>query len=257
MISFKKLFIASLCLGTALFSSCGKELSTSGTAPEDSASVALVLSHSVRTLPLNYIDEYITDGGETYKVSRFRYYIHDIELISKAGVASKVLPGYFLVNQDEPASRRFSFNAPAGSYSSIAFTLGVDSADNMSGAQAGALDPANGMFWTWSSGYVMAKLEGTSPFVTGASNNFTYHIGGYKAPDAVIKKINIPVTEPNSLNLVRDTSVTLNVSVDINTWFSRVHDIEMALTPACHSPGELAKKIAENYEGMFSLKNIE
>jgi hypothetical protein len=45
----------------------------------------------------------------------------------------------------------------------IRFLLGVDSARNVSGIQTGALDPARGMFWTWNSGYVMAKIEGSSP----------------------------------------------------------------------------------------------
>ena len=52
---------------------------------------------------------------------------------------------------------------PAGNYNSLSFLLGVDSMHNVSGAQTGALDPANDMFWTWNSGYVMAKMEGASP----------------------------------------------------------------------------------------------
>ena len=37
--------------------------------------------------------------------------------------------------------------------------LGVDSLRNVTGVQTGALDPAMDMYWTWNTGYVMAKLE--------------------------------------------------------------------------------------------------
>jgi hypothetical protein len=65
-------------------------------------------------------------------------------------------------------------NVPAGTYTGMYLTMGVDSARNVSGAQEGALDPANGMFWSWTSGYIMIKAEGLSP--QGAGGSFTYHL---------------------------------------------------------------------------------
>jgi hypothetical protein len=59
------------------------------------------------------------------------------------------------------------------------FMIGVDSARNNSGAQTGALDPTNGMFWSWSTGYIMAKFEGTSAQSPAAANALKFHIGGF------------------------------------------------------------------------------
>ena len=130
----------------------------------------------------------------------------------------------------------------------------MDSADNVSGAQAGALDPVNGMFWTWTTGYVMAKLEGTSPFVTGsATNEFSYHVGGFKEPYSAIKTITLPV----SVFMKKDTSITISIDADINTWFSHASPLKLSETPACHAPGELARKIADNYEGMFYITAVQ
>ncbi len=242
--------------GALLLSSCNKEFSQENNAVP-SGEVTLAFQHSVDVSPLNYTDEYTTSQGEKFTVNSFRYYIHDVQLTNAAGKTVKVLPGYFLVDEDLPESKLLSFDAPEDTYQFVSFTLGVDSADNMSGAQSGALDPARGMFWTWASGYVMAKLEGVSPSVTGPNNDFTYHIGGYKSPYAVIKKIVLPVQIPDSLQVKQDKATKVYINADISTWFGRVNPIRMAATPACHSPGDLAKKIADNYEGMFSLKTIE
>jgi hypothetical protein len=69
--------------------------------------------------------------------------------------------------------------------------LGVDSIRNVSGIQTGALDPLKGMFWTWNSGYVMAKLEGSSESSNSAGNRFTYHIGGFRPGMNVLKTIDL------------------------------------------------------------------
>ena len=54
--------------------------------------------------------------------------------------------------------------------------------------RTGVLDPSGAgadMYWTWNSGYIFFKMEGTSPAATGMGNSFMYHIGGfggYSAP---------------------------------------------------------------------------
>ena len=61
--------------------------------------------------------------------------------------------------------RLLNLYLPEGDYTELQFLLGVDSLHNVSGAQTDDLDPAKDMFWTWNSGYVMAKMEGNSPAV--------------------------------------------------------------------------------------------
>jgi hypothetical protein len=69
--------------------------------------------------------------------------------------------------------------------------LGVDSATNVSGAFGGDLDPTNGMYWTWQSGYINVKVEGRSPAAPGGV--FELHLGGYAAPHATAQWVELPV----------------------------------------------------------------
>ena len=55
---------------------------------------------------------------------------------------------------------------------------GTDSLSNISGAFNGALDPINGMYWTWNTGFINLKIEGTS----SSQDKIEWHIGGYQQP---------------------------------------------------------------------------
>lgn len=231
---------------------CRKDSSTE-VEQEYTGNVTLAFSHDVRGLPLNFTDEYTNDYGEKYTVNQFKYYVHDISLINDT-TATPLSQEYYLVNEEVAGSKKISLPVPVRTYKGISFLLGVDSARNVSGAQTGALDPAHGMFWTWSSGYVTAKLEGHSPASTLSGQVFTYHVGGYKVPHVSYRRITLPFSE--NMIMAKDTVITVAIAADINTWFSRMHTIRIANNPACHSPGQLANDIADNYEGMFSVKAV-
>ena len=125
----------------------------------------------------------------------------------------------------------------------------------MSGAQTGALDPANDMFWTWNSGYIMAKLEGQSSFSTLINNEIEYHIGGFKGTDNVVKRMVLPFSQ--SIEIKNDKTASILISADINKWFKHIHDLPIAMNPACVMPGNLATQYAANYSGMFTITQIE
>lgn len=55
---------------------------------------------------------------------------------------------YFLIDASDAGSTTIALQALPGKYDQVAFTIGVDSIRNISGAQTGALDPGKGMFWT-------------------------------------------------------------------------------------------------------------
>lgn len=162
-----------------------------------------------------------------------------------------VLPvDYFLVDEADSLSKIIDLSLPAADISSIQFLLGVDSIRNVSGIQTGALDPMKGMFWTWNSGYIMAKLEGTSESSTIGGHYFTYHIGGFKGENNVLKTITLLIPE------TKESVQEIHITADINTWFKNKSDIKISETPVCHMPGALAKKIADNYSAMFSINAI-
>lgn len=113
------------------------------------------------------------------------------------------------------------------------------------------------MFWTWNSGYIMAKLEGNSPLSNEADNRIQYHIGGFKQADNVLKKVVLPFPCNTALEFLANSYATITITANVNAWFNNPNDLYIAQVPVCMTPGDLSKKIASNYSKMFSLVSIE
>lgn len=194
--------------------------------------------------------------GESFTVSKFKYYISNIELKNSVTGVKKFIPNsYYLVNEADSASKNILINIPQNHYDSISFLLGVDSVKNVSGAQSGALDPANDMFWTWNTGYVMAKLEGSSPVSKQIHHVIEYHIGGFKGENSVLQRINLPIPLPEENDKSVREKLKIVIVADINAWFRGSHNLLISQSAVCTSPGQLAKQFSENYRNMFTVRS--
>lgn len=193
---------------------------------------------------------YKNELGQSYTVSMFKYYVSNIHLKRKDG-KEYVSKDYFLVNEDETDSKQFQLNdVPEGEYQAISFVLGVDSLHNCSGAQAGALDPAKGMFWTWNTGYIFLKLEGHSPMSQSPGHIFEFHIGGYKEPVNCIRTISLNLK--NTLLVTKEKNALLQIKADVSEIFKNPFSVDfskMSSVTDFHNAG----KIADNYTDMFSV----
>ena len=191
--------------------------------------------------------------GERYSVSKFKYYISNPGLVQ--GKDRKIERNeYHLIDAERPASQHIEFRVPSGSYDKLFFRLGVDSARNCSGAQSGALDPMNDMFWTWNSGYVMAKLEGISASSTAINQRLEYHIGGYKGKNKVIQQIRLFSKSP--INIIAGKTTEIIIETDLDKWWQANQPVTIKESPICTTPGELAGKIAANYSNMFTIQSM-
>ena len=213
---------------------------------ETQAQQSISFQHFVGSQPLVLEDSIKNSNAEILVVRRFKYYVSNLVLIDAQGNRQIIPDSYYLINEAEPNSKKIILPNSNKNYSAIEFVLGVDSARNCSGIQTGVLDPMQGMFWTWNTGYVFAKLEGSSPSSSLPAHAFTYHIGGFRTGENVLKIIRLDI--PGSV-LPKD----LQVKVDINAWFSGNSSLLVSERPVCHSPGNLAMKIAANYAQMFSI----
>ncbi len=188
--------------------------------------------------------------GEQMMIEKFKYYLSHFAVEDYKGNIRKLPVHYYLVDEADSLSKTISLTIPISSIKNLHFLLGVDSIKNVSGAQLGALDPSNGMFWTWNSGYIMAKLEGTSDVSTTQGHRFIYHIGGYKKGQNAARKIMLPISK-------MDKNVSeIIITADINQWFISKTSLRIASSPVCHDPGNLAVRIADNYQNMFSIKAV-
>lgn len=248
-------FMALLCL-VILLSSCKKN--DDQITANIKSSFTLEFEHQVNGAPLALnTASYKNAKGEDYKINVFKYYVSNIKL-SKADGTFYLLPeSYFLIDESKPESKLITVNdVPAGDYTKIEYTIGVDYARNFAGAQTGALDPINGMFWTWNSGYIFVKFEGTSPQSTAANNNLTFHIGGVLDPNNTIRTYSTEINSANPLRIRKDSKPDMHFIVNAASLFTGTTDVSFA-TLNFTMGGANSVIVANNYaKGLFRLDHI-
>jgi hypothetical protein len=196
--------------------------------------------------------EYKNENGDTFTVSTFDYYISNIQLTASDNSVYKESESYHLLQASDASSLKFNLTGlPEKTYTSIEFTIGVDSTRNVSGAQTGALDPAKGMFWNWNSGYIMAKFEGTSSASPLVNDGLMLHIGGFSGANNVLKKVKL--TFPTSLSVDHHNAGKVAIKTDLLQWFKSPQVIDFSVTHTVHMPSASAKNISDNYADMFTL----
>jgi len=200
---------------------------------------------------------YINSSGESFTVEKLKYYISNVQLYNVDALVYTMPESYFLIDESDQASTKLEIpNVPAGTYTSVRFTLGVDSARNVSGAQNGALDPANNMFWTWSTGYIFYKLEGKSPSSTQTDSSFVYHIGGFKDGNNTNATREVEIDFMGNMIVNGSREAEIHLIADVLKVFSAQHTISIANINLQMAAGGNALKFADNYSKMFTLDHI-
>jgi hypothetical protein len=244
------------CVFLFLLCSCQKELKNDDSTGK-SYTVNIVFQPVVQGQPLVFNQPYTNALGEDYTVTAFRFYVSALSLKNNntgSPVAGEIK--YRLADAAIGNTLSFTVSTDQNTFNGLSFQIGVDSIDNVSGVQSGDLDPAKGMFWTWNSGYIMAKLEGASSFSTVPDGNFTYHIGGFSGENKAIRSIALPTPEGRQIALRDNRTTTVVINADISKWFNAVHALSIADNAFVHSPGSLAGLYADNYATMFSIASI-
>lgn len=191
--------------------------------------------------------------NQDFSVTKFKYYIANIVLLRIDGKPISY-NSYYLIDEEKPGSKKIVLeNIPGGEYVSVNFTVGVDSIDNCSGAQSGALDPINGMFWTWNTGYIFMKLEGTSQFSSSPYAMLEYHIGGFKKPNNCIQNISLPLNKP--ILITNNYNKTIEIKTDVLEILKTPISIDFS-TLSSVTDFNNATIIADNYSDMFSIVKL-
>lgn len=199
---------------------------------------------------------YITANGDTVNFSMYKYYISNIKLIRPDGSRYAETESYHLINAADTNTLEFTIaNVPNGAYSGIEFMIGVDSLRNVSGAQTGALDPANGMFWTWSTGYIMAKMEGSSPQSGAASNSIVYHIGGFTGANSSLRIVS-PSFNGDQATVSSSATPEVHLACNVAEWFRNPVTINVGTTFFQMAVNANSAMIATNYADMFTVEHI-
>lgn len=242
-------FFAGVFLVIFSMSSCAEEtVDTVGKVKVD-------ISHKAGSTPLilgSY--EYTNALGQPFFIEKFKYYISNITLVKENGEEYLVPESYFLIDaSDENTNKLEMTGIPSGKYTGIRYIIGVDSTRNTSGAQTGALDPLNGMFWTWDSGYIFLKLEGSSPNSMGNNQSLVYHIGGFKGANNSIRTLAFSFDHP--VEVSETITPELHFVTDVLKIFEGPQTIDFSQLFFCMG-GPNAPVIADNYKDMMELDHI-
>ncbi len=234
-----------------LLAGCQKDI----TDDTSKATIKLQITHSAGSVPLALHTPYTNAFGETFTLTKYKYYISNIALTDERDIRRLLPDTYFLVDESNSASKTLFAEAPAGTYKAISFLIGVDSLHNVSGAQAGVLDPIHDMFWTWNTGYIMAKMEGTSPQSNLPNQKIEYHIGGFKGAQSALRTVTFSFPQAYTIEPLK--GVQVNIAADVLKWFDAVRPLSIAAAPTATAPGLLTSQFADNYTTMFTITSVQ
>jgi hypothetical protein len=108
------------------------------------------------------------------------------------------------------------------------------------------------MFWSWNSGYIFLKLEGTS---TQSSNPVKFHIGGFTGANAAQSVISHDFGS-SRLRITPTANPQTHVYVQVNKFFDGASPLSLATLNNVHMPGANAKLVANNIATMFVYDHI-
>ena len=251
MKTLKILMIALLGLALALSTSCKKE--TVEPTPETpvvdpgKGSVSIVLSHKWGMMnEQNFVlgsDLIHPMHKDTLNFSKLKYYVSNVKFKKADGTYFVHPESYFLVDLSNASSTSLAISdVPVADYTEMSYTLGVDSVRNCSGAQTGALDPVNTMFWSWNSGYIATKAEGNY-MKNNVSTPFVFHLGGFKGATNVVTTKTISFSA-NNLTVTKDKASKVKITVNPGTLF---HTTSVKTLDMIHMPGADAVSMAVGF----------
>lgn len=234
---------------------------------EDDSTVGALefkFEHRAGAEALVFNKDYTLASGETARFTKVKYYLSNFVLVKDDGT-EVVVPkdkSYFLLDHEIPSSLIFKVDSvPLGSYKGLKFIIGVDSAKSTApvNQRKGVLDEAGAggdMYWTWNSGYIFIKVEGSTP-----QTPFQFHIGGYGGYNPAaptinnIKQVNLTVPDQSAVVHSGQTS-HFHLFVDILEFFKNPNTIRIEDNPYVHfTPGSTA--IADNYADMFRIEYVK
>ncbi|MCB9250894.1 MAG: hypothetical protein H6605_00365 [Flavobacteriales bacterium] len=184
---------------------------------------------------------YTMDKGSVVQFEILKLYLSDIRFLPDDSKRDVSVTKVRLIDLSDSLSLKFKTGLLKNDIvTGVRFLLGIDSLVNVSGVYGGDLDPTKGMYWTWQSGYINFKIEGSIKDVNGRVRSFKWHIGGYQSPGNALQEIELKHNGIGTLKLVLDLEKFMK-EADLNTKTNIM------------SPGVEAVKLAEVLALCFTI----
>lgn len=204
--------------------------------------------------PLVIGDTYVSPLGFPIRVEQFKTYITGIKAMRGDGT-SVTLSDAELINFAN--SNNMEFTLPVGNYTGLQFAIGVPADINTGTDPASypsssplSISGAQGMFWTWNSGYIFVKFEGKTAFDTNATvlnEPYAFHIGTDTFYSEHYHAVNFTVGE---------TKVNLDIVFEAEKFLSNTDDtINLQVDYLTHTTDNmpLATRFMDLFNGAISV----
>ncbi len=200
---------------------------------------------NLKNIPLQFVDSLL-------HVETLKCYVGHIELLDmNKQIIGRDTFSYRLIDFKNSNSLNFSINSNSSYASYVRLTLGVDSITNAAGVHCCALDPANGMYWSWQSGYIQFKLEGKEK--DGTALNL--HLGGFSNNCMSSKTVDIPIRRPPTLIPIlppEKRQQNLSIYVDLSSFIEKIHTSKeySLMSPNAYVP-EYIQALCSSFSATF------
>jgi hypothetical protein len=180
-----------------------------------------------------------SQGGDPLKLNTLRFYLSNFVFLKNGAVVFEEKNSFHLLDLEDENTLDLKFDALEGrDFDGLRFKLGIDSLTHISGAMGGDLDPTKGMFWTWQSGYINFKLEGTFKKCPTRNHEFQFHLGGYLAPFQSVQSVQVKIPKGENLVLQLD----LSPFFDQEDWVKKY-----SIMSPCKESVEASKVLANSF----------
>jgi hypothetical protein len=155
------------------------------------------------------------------QIEQFKFYIEGINQ-----------PQQFIQLIDASDESTWQWKGPTS-----ALQVGIQATLQTSGNFTGALDPINGMYWAWNTGFISVKCVGSYIHIPSKiKQQFEYHLGGYKPPFECIKEI-------------QGSGAIL--ACDLSTWFNAIWQSDNK-NRIIMQPSSASRAIFDQFTASFS-----
>lgn len=220
----KNILLTTLAI-TVLFS-CKKDDEPTITPATTTGTIELNSSFIVNGVDYHMDSVYVDDFSNNYKISFSNVYLSKLNFGSSGTITS--LPTQYVLLKPETSSYSLG-EVEGGHYHMLNFGLGIDSTTNHTdpntyGSSSPLYPQSPSMHWTWNSGYIFYKIEGSVDTDNDGTfeTTFVFHIGtdGLKKDFSLTYHDDIEAGKTNTIDMNIDLGKFLtgiDLSVDNST----------------------------------------
>jgi hypothetical protein len=241
----KKTFYIMLGLLAIGFTSCTEDDVIDPIVEVNSASIDFTVNHTIGNQEFTAGTAYSVGANENATFSRFAYLLGSFYLIAEDGSKVTIDSQYAHIEAHSGKTTFSLVDIPYGTYKSMGFSIGLDSAINHGNPNQYNTDHPlssinNSLHWGWLAGYIFTAIEGKD---VDADESIIFHLAGAKnktnvslaanfthgeTGSAVILGYDIAevFTSPHSFSFTNDGRSTHSISDPVSTkLFANMADV--------------------------------